>query len=85
MSEIAHSPPSEKGQIGPSRSDDGTVSVQAPARIREDMGVIGAGFGGRRVVAVGLWVVVLFGAGEGVCMSWSPRFSRSVSGPLDLF
>jgi len=43
------------------------------------MGVIRRRFGGRWVVAVGRWVVVLFGAGEGVCMSWSPRFSRSVS------
>jgi integrase/recombinase XerD len=42
------------------------------------MGVIRRRFGGRWLVAVGLWVVVLFGAGEGVSMSWSPRLNRSV-------
>ncbi len=43
------------------------------------MGVIGGGVLGRWVAGLGRWVVVLFEAGEGVCMSWSPCFSRSVS------
>lgn len=43
------------------------------------MGVIRRRFGGRRVAGLGLWVVVLFGAGEGVLMSWFPRLIRSVS------
>ncbi len=50
-----------------------------PERSREDMGVIRGRFGGRWVAGLGLWVVVLFGAGEGVFMSWSPRLIRSVS------
>ncbi len=43
------------------------------------MGVIRRRFGGRWVAGLGLWVVFLFGAGEGVFMSWSPRLIRSVS------
>jgi site-specific recombinase XerC len=56
-----------------------TVRSLHPARSREDMGVIRRRFGGRWVVVLGLWVVVLFGAGEGVFMSWSPCLNRSVS------
>ncbi len=43
------------------------------------MWVIRPRFGGRWVAVLGRLVVVSFGAGEGVSMSWSPRVSRSVS------
>ncbi len=43
------------------------------------MGVIRRWFGGRWVVAVGLWVVVPSGPEMDVLMSWSPLLVRSVS------